>query len=170
MRQRSPTPLNYVRTKRRLRLAIRPTNLMTCYRRVRLDAELQYRTVYQFACGTKPQSFPVPLPAVAFFLEHFQRSNAWSDIAGWLKWRVFAHRRTFWVCIWWEQKCMGPSPNTYRIFHRRSCGVVGSTLAFGSTGHGFESENRLFSYHIAWAFRNLRSLSKCSLDSVRRLI
>jgi len=69
-----------------------------------------------------------------------------------------------------NKKCMGPSPNTYRIFHRRSCGVVGSTLAFGSTGHGFESENRLFSYHIASAFRNLRSLSKCSLDSVRRLI
>jgi len=51
------------------------------------------------------------------------------------------------------------------------CGVVGSTLAFGSIGHGFESEHSLFSHHVASAFRKLRSLAKCSLDdSVRRLL
>jgi len=32
------------------------------------------------------------------------------------------------------------------------CGV-GSTLAFGSIGHGFESEHRLFSHHGASAFQ-----------------
>jgi len=38
-------------------------------------------------------------------------------------------------------------------------------------GHGFESENRLFSHHGASAFSKLRSLAKCSLDdSVRRLL
>jgi len=48
------------------------------------------------------------------------------------------------------------------------CGVVGSTLAFGSIGHGFESEHRLFSHH---GEIKLRSLAKCSLDdSVRRLL
>jgi len=51
------------------------------------------------------------------------------------------------------------------------CGVVGSTLAFGSVGHGFESEHRLFSHHGASAFSKLRLLAKCSLDdSVRRLL
>jgi len=50
-------------------------------------------------------------------------------------------------------------------------GVVGSTLAFGSIGHGFESEHRLFSHHSASAFSKLKSLAKCSLDdSVRRLL
>jgi len=49
------------------------------------------------------------------------------------------------------------------------CGVVGSTLALGSIGHGFESEHRLFSHHGASAFSKLRSLAKCSPDdSVRR--
>jgi len=53
----------------------------------------------------------------------------------------------------------------------RRYGVVGSTLAFGSIGHGFESEHRLFSHHSASAFNKLRSLAKCSLDdSVRRLL
>jgi len=53
----------------------------------------------------------------------------------------------------------------------RRCGVVGSTLAFGSIGHGFESEHSLFSHHSASAFSKLRSLAKCSLDdSVRRLL
>jgi len=59
------------------------------------------------------------------------------------------------------------------IFHSimRRCGVVGSTLAFGSIGHGFESEHRLFTYNIASAFSKLRSLAKCLLgDSVRRLL
>jgi len=51
------------------------------------------------------------------------------------------------------------------------CGVVGSTLAYGSIGHGFESEHRIFSHHGASAFSKLRSLVKCSLDdSVRRLL
>jgi len=51
------------------------------------------------------------------------------------------------------------------------CGVVGSTLAFGSIGHGFESGHGLFSQHCASAFSKLRSLAKCSLDdSVRRLL
>jgi len=51
------------------------------------------------------------------------------------------------------------------------CGVVGSTLAYGSIGHGFESEHRIFSHHGASAFSKLRSLTKCSLDdSVRRLL
>jgi len=51
------------------------------------------------------------------------------------------------------------------------CGVVGSTLAFGSIGHGFESKHRLFSHHGASAFSKLRTLAKCSLDdSVRRLL
>jgi len=50
-------------------------------------------------------------------------------------------------------------------------GVVGSTLAFGSIGHGFESEHCLFSHHGASAFSKLRLLAKCSLDdSVRRLL
>jgi len=31
------------------------------------------------------------------------------------------------------------------------CGVVGSTLAFRSIGHGFESEHRLFSHNGASA-------------------
>jgi len=58
--------------------------------------------------------------------------------------------------------------STTRVRH---CGVVGSTLAFGSTGRGFESEHRLFSHHSASAFSKLRSLAKCSLDdSVRRLL
>ena len=35
------------------------------------------------------------------------------------------------------------------------CGVVGSTLAFGSTGHGFDSEHRYFSHHSASAFSKL---------------
>jgi len=53
----------------------------------------------------------------------------------------------------------------------RRCGVVGSTLAFGSIGHVFESEHRLFSHHSASAFSKLRSLAKCSLDdSVHRLL
>jgi len=53
----------------------------------------------------------------------------------------------------------------------RRCGVLGSILAFGSIGHGFESELRLFSQQSASAFSNLRSLAKCSLDdSVRRLL
>jgi len=51
------------------------------------------------------------------------------------------------------------------------CGVVGSTLAFGSIGNGFESEHRLFSHHGASPFSKLRSLVKCSMDdSVRRLL
>jgi len=51
------------------------------------------------------------------------------------------------------------------------CGVVGSTLAFGSIGNGFEYEHRLFSHHGTSAFSKLRSLAKCSLhDSVRRLL
>jgi len=53
----------------------------------------------------------------------------------------------------------------------RRCGVVGRTLAFGSIGHGFESEHRLFSHHVAAALSTLRSLAKCSLDdSVSRLL
>jgi len=32
------------------------------------------------------------------------------------------------------------------------CGVVGSILAFGSIGHVFECEHRLFSHHRASAF------------------
>jgi len=49
------------------------------------------------------------------------------------------------------------------------CGVVDSTLAFGSIGHGFESKHSLFSHHSASAF--MTSLAKCSLDdSVRRLL
>jgi len=39
------------------------------------------------------------------------------------------------------------------------CGVVGSTLAFRSIGHGFESEHRLLSYYSAPAFSKLRSLA-----------
>jgi len=43
------------------------------------------------------------------------------------------------------------------------CGV-----AHSPSGHGFESEHRLFSHHTASAFSKLRSLPKCSLDdSVR---
>jgi len=39
------------------------------------------------------------------------------------------------------------------------CGVVGSTLTFGSIGHGFESEHHLFSYHSTSVFRQLKSLA-----------
>jgi len=35
------------------------------------------------------------------------------------------------------------------------CGLVGSTLAFGSIGHVFETEHRLFSHHSASAFSKL---------------
>jgi len=42
------------------------------------------------------------------------------------------------------------SGNIILIVGRR--GVVSSTLAFGSIGHGFESEHRLFSHHGASAF------------------
>jgi len=59
--------------------------------------------------------------------------------------------------------------STHQLVGR--CSVVNSTLAFGSIGHGFESEHRLFSHHGASAFSRLRSLAKCSLDdSVRRLL
>jgi len=58
---------------------------------------------------------------------------------------------------------------TVMVVGRR--GVVGSTLAFGSIGHGFDSEHRLFSHHGASAFSKLRSQAKCSQDdSVRRLL
>jgi len=43
-------------------------------------------------------------------------------------------------------------------------GVVGTTLAFGSIGRGFESEHPLFSHHSATAFSKLSLLAKCSLD------
>jgi len=46
----------------------------------------------------------------------------------------------------------------------RRCGVVDRTLGFGSIGHGFESEHRLFSHHGSSAFSKLRSLANCSLD------
>jgi len=58
-----------------------------------------------------------------------------------------------------------------RLYVLRRFGVVGSTLAFGSMGHGFESEHGLFYHHSASAFSKLRSLAKCSLDdSARRLL
>jgi len=41
------------------------------------------------------------------------------------------------------------------------CGVVHSTLAFGSIGHGFESELCSFSHHGTSAFCKLRSLAQC---------
>ena len=37
------------------------------------------------------------------------------------------------------------------------CGVVGSTLAFGSPGLEFDSGHRYFSHHSASAFSKLRS-------------
>jgi len=46
------------------------------------------------------------------------------------------------------------------------CRVVGSTLAFGSIGHGLESELHLFSHYSVSAFNKLRSLD----DSVRCLL
>jgi len=59
----------------------------------------------------------------------------------------------------------------YNTQYHGRCGVVGSTLAFGSIGHGLESELPLFSHHNASTFRELRSLAKCSLDvSVRQLL
>jgi len=39
------------------------------------------------------------------------------------------------------------------------CGIVASTLAFGSIGRGFESEHRLLSYNGASGFSNLRLLA-----------
>jgi len=46
-------------------------------------------------------------------------------------------------------------------------GVVGSTLAFGSIGHGFESEHSFLLRHSASAFNKLGLLAKCSqYDSV----
>jgi hypothetical protein len=39
------------------------------------------------------------------------------------------------------------------------CSVVGSTLAFGSTGRGFNPERRYFSHHSASPFSKLRSLT-----------
>jgi len=45
-----------------------------------------------------------------------------------------------------------------RSFLVGRCGVVDSTLAFGSMGHGFESEHLLFSHHGASASSKLRSL------------
>jgi len=49
--------------------------------------------------------------------------------------------------------------HTMTCLHVGRCGVVGSALAFGSIGRGFESENRIFSYHRASAFSKLRSLA-----------
>jgi len=46
------------------------------------------------------------------------------------------------------------------------CGVVGSTLAFGSTGHRFKSEHRLFSHHGASAFSKLISLAQWTIQFV----
>jgi len=43
-----------------------------------------------------------------------------------------------------------------KVMHVRRCGEVGSTLAFGSIGHGFESEHHLFSHYSASAFSKLR--------------
>jgi len=66
--------------------------------------------------------------------------------------------------------------DTIHVYDRaiRDCEALwcsGSALAFGSIGHGFESEHRLFSHLSASAFSKLRSLAKCSLDdSVRRLL
>jgi hypothetical protein len=39
------------------------------------------------------------------------------------------------------------------------CGVVGSMLAFGSTGRGFDPEHRYFSHHSVSAFSKLGSLA-----------
>jgi len=69
-----------------------------------------------------------------------------------------------------SMKCFAfPLVNVHRIVYE-ALWCNGSTLAFGSVGHGFESEHRLFSHHTASAFSKLRSLTKCcSLDdSVRR--
>jgi len=41
----------------------------------------------------------------------------------------------------------------------RGGAVVGSTLAFGSICHGFESEHHTFSHHSASAYSKLRSLA-----------
>jgi len=56
--------------------------------------------------------------------------------------------------------------NTTQNYFRGRCGVVGSTHAFGSIGHGFESEHRLFSHHIASAFSKLRALTPSSSTSL----
>jgi len=47
---------------------------------------------------------------------------------------------------------------------RGHCGVVGNTLAFGSIGHGFESEHRLFSHHGASAFSRTGAVGSISLS------
>jgi len=60
---------------------------------------------------------------------------------------------------------------SHQVCQAENRGIVGSTHAFGTIGHGFESEHRLFSHHIASAFSKLRSLAKCSLDDlVQRLL
>jgi len=71
----------------------------------------------------------------------------------------------------WTQSSEHITELTEHYTAQKRCGLVGSTLAFGSIGHGLESEHRLFSHHGASAFSKLRSLAKCSLDdSVRRLL
>jgi len=52
--------------------------------------------------------------------------------------------------------------NIYRVV--LYVGLWCSTRAFGSIGHGFESEHRLFSHHGASAYRKLKALALCSLD------
>jgi len=53
----------------------------------------------------------------------------------------------------------GLAPIGGSYFIMGCCGAVGSTLAFESIGHGFESELSLFSHHDVSAFSKLRSLA-----------
>ena len=53
--------------------------------------------------------------------------------------------------------------STFLVVSVGRWGVVGSTLAFGSTGRGIDSELRYFAHHSASAFSKLRSLASCPL-------
>jgi len=46
------------------------------------------------------------------------------------------------------QNLMNAESERVATYHHWRCDVVGSTLAFGSIGHGFESEHCLFSHQF----------------------
>jgi len=94
-----------------------------------------------------------------FFERKHRKSSRNFSSASWDHWRSAHSHWTIWHCVIWEIIDIVPLNSPISRSCRRRCGVVGSTLAFGSIGHGFESEHSLFSYHSVSAFSKLRSLT-----------
>jgi len=92
---------DYVRSKGKVRFAIRLTNLMTCYERVMFKAKTEDRTCCKTAY--KPRIFPIHFLSLA----HFHRSNFWPAVAGWLKRCVLAWECALCVCKLWKYMFMG---------------------------------------------------------------